>query len=379
MDEEKHRLQETFEMRRPTPNRRAFFQSGMDQFWNRISDQLDIKEPLAFLGLDKTYVKLRREAMATDIEVMYCNYEKTEKRRTAMKVLSEIDYYDSLLNIWRGESELKKVNQLAAKEPVEVCEEVYSFIKLAKEYYQKTGGAFDITSTPLVRCWGFFTREGHVPSPEEIERALDCVGMDLVELDDGKRTVSFKKEGVELTPASIGKGFALDRAIEVANREGLKTVLINGGFSSVLASGAPKWRDSWQIDIRNPFDHQNPLARLQLKNQGFSSSGSELQQFEHEGKTYGHIIDPRTGWPSSQMLNVNVVAPAAAEAEALSTAFFVMGVEKTLEYCENHQDIGVLILCNPDETGEAKVITSNLNQDRVEVLISSCQTRRVTI
>lgn len=363
-------------LRRPAANRRAFFQSGMDQFWGRIAESLDLKEPLAFLGLDKTYIKLRREAMATDVEVIYCNYEKTQMRRTATQVLNEIDYYDRLLNIWKPDSELKRINQQAAQKPVEVSEEIFTLIKLAKEFHAKTGGAFDITTTPLVRCWGFFTREGRVPSREEIERALQCVGMDFVELDEEKRTVFFKKEGVELTPASIGKGYALDRALQVARENGLKTVLLNGGFSSVLASGAPKWRDSWQIDIRNPLDHENPLARVQLRNQGFSSSGSEEQQFEYQGKTYGHILDPRTGWPVGHMANVNVIAPTAAEAEALSTAFYVMGVEKTLEYCENHTDIGVLILCNPDETGNAEVVTSNLNQDRVEVLLPSCQMRR---
>ncbi|MBN2329127.1 MAG: FAD:protein FMN transferase [Candidatus Omnitrophica bacterium] len=365
-------------MRGPARNRRAFFQSGMDPFWNRISGAMDLKEPLAFLGFDRSYVKLRREAMATDVEVLYCNYEKMEMRRAASKVLSEIDYYDSLLNIWKGESEFKKLNQQAAKAPVQVREEIFALVKLAKEYHAKTGGAFDITATPLVRCWGFFQREGRVPSREKIDQALSCVGMDYVELDEEKRTIYFRKEGVELTPASLGKGYALDRAMEAAHENKLKTVLINGGFSSVLASGAPKWRDSWQIDVRNPYNHEAPLAHVRLRNQGFSSSGSELQQFEYEGKTYGHIIDPRTGWPAGHMVNVNVIAPTAAEAEALSTAFYVMGVEKTLKYCENHRDIGVLMLCSPDEKGRAEVKTANLNQDGVEVLIPSCQTRRVT-
>ncbi len=366
-------------MQRPVSNRRSFFQSGMDSFWGRIADTLDLNEPLAFLGFDKSYVKLRREAMATDFEVLYCNYEKTQMRLTASKVLNEIDYFDSLLNIWKGDSELKRINQQAFLEPVEVCEEVFGLIKLAKDFFLETQGAFDITATPLVRCWGFFQRDGHLPSQPEIEKAQDQVGMNYVDLNEEKRTVFFQKPGIELTPASLGKGYALDRALRVAHREGLRTILLNGGFSSVLASGSPKWRDSWQIDIRNPFDHERPLARLQLRNQGFSTSGSELQQFEHEGKVYGHIIDPRTGWPVSTMLNVSVIALTAAEAEALSTAFYVMGVEKTVEYCENHKDIGVLILCNPNDKGVAEVITSNLNQDRVEVLIPSCQMRRVTI
>lgn len=366
-------------MPRPSnPTRRDFFQGGWQNFWNQIADAIDIKEPLAFLGLDRSYVRLRREAMATDFEVLYCNYEKMEVRKTAMKILDEIDRVESVLTLWKGESELVRINRLAAREPVPVGPEIFDLIKLAQTIHAETNGAFDITSTPLSRCWGFFSRQGRVPSQDEIDAARRKTGMEFVELNEAGRTVFFHKEGIELTPASLGKGLALDYALHAARRLGLTTVLLNGGFSSVLASGAPQWRNAWQIDVRNPLDHQRPLARIQLRDQGFSSSGSELQKIEAGGKTYGHILDPRTGWPADAVLNVNVTAPTALHAEALSTAFYVMGVEKTLKYCENHPEIGVIILQKPDAQGRAEIITSNINPERVEVLLTSCQAHRAT-
>ncbi|MDX9752743.1 MAG: FAD:protein FMN transferase [bacterium] len=355
-----------------TRNRRDLFTHGVENLLNKAANALDLTNPLAFLGLDRSYTRLTRTAMFTDMQVLYGAYESVTRQKTGMEILDEIDRFDAMLNIWRSETELSQLNQTAHRAPVPVSPELFAMIKLAWRYYHRTQGAFDITTTPLVRLWGFFERNPRVPSLEAIRETRKRVGMHLVELDEEMKTVYFKTEGVEMTPASMGKGVALDYAMRVAHQQGLTDVLLNGGFSSVLASGAPAWKDHWQFDIRNPLDHTRPLAALKLRDQGFSTSGSELQSFEHEGRTYGHIIDPRTGWPARTMLNVSVLAPTAAEAEVLSTSFYVMGVEKTLEYCENHKNIGVIILSLPDAKGKHEIITANINRDTLEVLNKSC-------
>ncbi|MDP8246028.1 MAG: FAD:protein FMN transferase [Candidatus Hinthialibacter antarcticus] len=352
----------------PGNNRRDFFRGSFDQFLNRVADVADIKRPLAFLGHNRKYTKMRRTIMATSFEVIYPSYEGIEARRAGMDILDEVGRFDRMLNIWKGESELKRVNNEAHLAPVEVSVELFRMLKLSKQLSEETGGAFDITTTPLTRCWGFFYRSGRLPEESEIAKALETVGMENVILDEEKHTVFFTKEGVELTPASIGKGFALDHASRIAKKKGLNDVLLNGGYSSVLASGAPEWKDCWQIDVRNPANHSQAAARLRLYNQGFSSSGAEEQHFEHEGKTYGHIVDPRTGWPAEQVMSVNVTAPTAAHAEALSTAFYVMGVEKTLDYCENHTQVGVVILTEPKNGSKGELITANLESKQLEVV-----------
>ena len=353
-------------------NRRDLFKGGVDNILTKAAGALDINNPLAFLGLERSYTRLTRTSMYTDFQVLYGSYEPAKMQKAGMEILDEIDRFEEILNIWRTGSELETVNQNAAKEPVAVCPELFEMVRLAKMYHARTEGAFDITATPLVKLWGFFNRSTRIPDPQEIDETLKKVGMDHVILDPAKRTIYFDVEGIEITPASMGKGFALDHAIRVAHGHELKNVLLNGGFSSVLASGSPAWKDYWQFDIPNPNNKEKPLAIVKLRNKGFSTSGSEFQHFEHEGKTYGHILDPRFGWPVNHVFSINVIAPTAAEAEILSTAFYVMGVEKTLKYCENYPNIGVVILCLPDSMGKYEILTANINEDVVEVMYASC-------
>ncbi len=365
-------------VRPPLANRRDFVSRNMKKMIDRVLETIDLKEPLAFLGLDRTYVHMKREIMATCFEIIFPSSEDVKSHETGMLALDEIDRFDMLLNIWQGRSELKELNQRAPFEAVPVSDEIFHFLQLGKKFYEETEGAFDITSTPLARCWGFFSRNGRIPHQEDLDAALKKVGMDQVELDVERKTVHFKREGVEITPASLGKGLALDYAKKIIQQRGLRNVLLNGGYSSALACGAPAWKEAWQIDIRNPFEEETtPLAKLHLRHKGFSSSGSEEQYFIYKGKRYGHILDPRTGWPSSKILSLSVVAPDAATAESLSTAFCVMGVEKTLEYCENHKDVGVVIIPTAATESQREVIISNLSEDCVEVIQTSCRTKNL--
>lgn len=360
----------------PSKGRREMFSGGFQSLMSNIAGMLDLKEPMAFLGLDRSYLTLRRGAMATTFEIILPIYEKMESRKAATRALDEIGRMESLLSIWRGDTEFKRLNENAFREPVPVSPEIFELIALAKKIHSQTGGAFDITATPLARCWGFFQRKGRMPTHGEIADAKNRVGMQHVELNEDDRTVRFGREGLELTPASLGKGLAIDHAVAKMRADGLKTVLMNGGFSSIYALGRPAWKDHWQFTVRDPVGMDRPLVRFSVRDRGFSSSGREEQNFTHQGRVYGHIIDPRTGYPAEELLSVNVLAPSAAEAEALSTAFYVMGVEKTLEYCENHADIGVFMVKSPDENGKSALIAANLGEDCLEVMNESCQIQR---
>src|SRR5262249_24592677 len=117
-----------------------------------------------------------------------------------------------------------------------------------------------------------------------------------------------------------------------------------GGHSSLLARGCHTGYDGWPVGIRHPLFPDRQFAVLLLNDRGMSTSGSTVQYFRHRGHRYGHIIDPRTGWPVESMLPATVVAPTATEAEALSTAFFVIGVEKAREYCHNHPQVAALLV-----------------------------------
>jgi thiamine biosynthesis lipoprotein len=193
-----------------------------------------------------------------------------------------------------------------------------------------------------------------------LSATLDRVGIERVTLNAANRTVSYRNPGVELNLGGIGKGFALDRVNDALQSAGVTDVLLHGGKSSILAAGGHSPHGGWPVGVRNPLFPNRRMATLLLRNAGMSTSGAGVQFFRHEGKRYGHILDPRTGMPAEGVLSVTVLAPTAAEADALSTAFFVMGLEKSREYCDNHREVTVLLTPPPTSGRMLKVHAFNL-------------------
>jgi thiamine biosynthesis lipoprotein len=213
-----------------------------------------------------------------------------------------------------------------------------------------TGGAFDVTCTPLSRCWGFLQREGRVPEPAAIAAARAAVGMGHVRLDAGARTIRFAKAGVELNLGAIGKGFALDRMGVVLRANGSARALLSAGRSSVLALGG-RGR-GWPVDLR-PRLASRRVGRLWLRNAAVGTSGAGEQFVEVDGHRYGHVLDPRTGHPAEGVLGASVITKDAATADALSTAFLIGGPALARDYCAAHEDtLAILVLDDPGERTE---------------------------
>ena len=167
-----------------------------------------------------------------------------------------------------------------------------------------------------------------MPDEEALARARACTGWQHLRLDSEALTVGFDREGIRINLGSIGKGYAIDRAIELIRNSSLyDSALVHGGRSSLFALGSPpgQFAGRWEIALRNPFAPESPLGVLRLRNRGLGTSGSAFQQFVVDGKVYGHIIDPRTGGPAHGPASVTVLAPTAAMADALSTAFYLAG------------------------------------------------------
>ena len=188
-----------------------------------------------------------------------------------------------------------------------------------------------------------------VPHPNPLPRG-EGTGRDT--------SIAFYRMGVELNLGSIGKGYALDRAAEILIEYELTEWLIQGGHSSVIARGGHNGLAGWPVGLRNPLLPQRRLGTILLRDQALATSGTAVQHFRFEGKRYGHIIDPRTGWPIDTMLSVTVLAPTAAEADALSTAFFVGGVEIAQRYCSNHPSVSALLI--PPPSGGQRLEPVNL-------------------
>ena len=213
-----------------------------------------------------------------------------------------------------------------------------------------TDGAFDITSTPLSRCWGFMRREGRLPSSTELETALGAVGMGKVQLEPEHGTVQFRASDLELNLGAIGKGHALDvLGARPPHRRRRSTRSSAPGRAACWRSAATGPSIS-----RSPQVADHPLARLVLRDGALATSGAGEQFVIIDGRRYGHIIDPRTGWPAVGLLSVSVVTREAARADALATAFFVGGLDLARRYCEAHDDV-LAIVTPDDEHGRPQV------------------------
>lgn len=295
-------------------------------------------------------LRASRRAMATRFEVLL-PYGLPCALAIANTAFDEIDRLEQQLTVYRQTSEVSRLNRLAPRMAVPVEEGLFGVLQLAERITNETEGAFDITAGALIKAWGFFRGPRRVPSDDERAETLQRVGMQHVQLDPATRAVRFDRPGLEINLGSIGKGYALDRAAALVRAEwNLMTALLHGGQSSVYAMGTPaNGLPGWEVGIQHPWDPERRLARLFLRDCALGTSAATFQHLEYNGRKLGHLLDPRTGWPAEGMASASVVAPTAAEADALATAFFILGVEWARAYCEKHPEIGAVMLPAGDE------------------------------
>ena len=308
------------------------------------------------------WVRIHRTAMACRFEVMLSSDDASDMA-AARFALDEADDLEALLTIFNDASVVSHLNRRAAFEDVTVGQTVFDLLARSAELHAQTGGAFDVTSTPLSRCWGLLDRDGRVPTDQEIAAARARAGMEHVRLDATERTVHFAREGVELNFGAIGKGFALDRMGALLRARGARRALLSAGHSSVLALGG-KGR-GWPIDLR-PRLASRRVGRLWIKNGAVGTSGAGEQFVEIDGQRYGHVIDPRTGRPTDGVLGASVITADAATADALSTAFLVGGPDLAQRYCEAHPEVLVVLVL--DEPGERTEVFGRYNGASLEML-----------
>lgn len=304
-----------------------------------------------------------RRAMACQFEVRLNSSRERNDTAEAMAALDLIEQLEDQLTVYRPHSEVMDINRRAAVEPVEIEPRLFALLELAGELHAASGGAFDITSGPLSQVWGFSRREGRLPSEVEIAAARANVGWEKVTLSRERREISFAYEGIEINLNSIGKGYALDRAAELLVESNVYDFIFYGGRSTLVARGnnAAEECGGWKAGLRHPLRPQLRIAEFTLRDEALSTSGSATQFFRHRGRSYGHLLDPRTGWPAEGMHSATVIAPTGAEADALSTAFYVMGPEQVEKYCDERPNIRALLVLPSSKHGAVEVRAYNLN------------------
>jgi thiamine biosynthesis lipoprotein len=301
--------------------------------------------------------------MACEFQVFLNAGQYAGETAAAVETLDLISALEEQLSYFKPHSALAQLNALAADEPVRVEPEVFAILEAALTLSAETDGAYDITATPLWEAWGFARREGSLPSDSQLAEALSRVGYRHVELDRQAGTVRFLKPGMRLNLGSLGKGYALDRCAEKLLGLGIEHFLIHGGQSSLIAHGqqgfaavaAGPESGAWVVGLRHPLRPDRRIGTLRLRNRALGTSGAQFQSFWHQGRRYGHILDPRTGQPAQHVLSVSVAAPSGMLADALSTAFYVMPPEAVLEYCRTRPELGVVLFCPAARAGGMEV------------------------
>ena len=327
-----------------------------------LADRADVP------GGPQTYLlQVGRQAMACQFAIFLNAGEFQGATEQAVEALDLVSQLEEQLSVYRHRSEVSRLNATAAAAPVRVEPRLFGLLQEAVALHQATDGAFDITSGPLIKAWGFYGRQGQRPTDAAIGEALQRVGSQWLQLQPADDTVRYLKPGLEINLGGIGKGYALDRCAELLQQAGISSFMIHGGHSSILARGQRVRGESergWVVGVRHPLRPDRRLAEVALRDQALATSGAGTQHFYAQGRRFGHIIDPRTGQPADCLLSATVLARQASEADALSTAFYVLGVERATEYCERHPGIAALLTCPGPRAGALSVHPVGLAADQ---------------
>ena len=257
---------------------------------------------------NSVWLEIARNAMACRFEVLLHPGKPNNGPEIAWSALDTVTFLEQLLSVYIPTSELSLVNERAFETSVKISESTFALLELGLSIFEKTNGAFDMTAAKLSKTWGFYRRQGRMPTDLEIRQSIEAVGSDHIVLNALEGTVRFTKP-LEVNPGGIGKGFAIDCGASLLKQNSVGDFAFHGGKSSILCSGnqtAIGDEKGWRIAVRHPEQSERILGRLTLFDQALGTSGPANQFFYFRGKRFGHIIDPRTGWPAEGMLHVTI-------------------------------------------------------------------------
>ncbi len=319
---------------------------------------------LAIAGTPRA-VAFRTQTMGTWATLTIVTADSAAVADLAYRSLLEFHRVDSLMSNWTRTSEVARINRNAATVEVTVGPEVAAVLTLAGRVTRESDGAMDITVEPLVRAWGFLGGQRRVPTQSEIDAALECVGPEKVRFDSKKRTLRFTDPCTKIDLGGIAKGYGVDRVAEGLRRAGIADALIDLS-GNMVALGNAAGKNGWSVGIRDPSGTRPYLGTIRMHGDAISTSGSYEQFVDVDGKRYGHIIDPRTGWPASGVVSVTVVAATAMTCDAWDTGLFVLGAEKARAVAKAHEEFAVVVV-EPGSNGAFIVWVEESLRDRFKV------------
>ena len=289
------------------------------------------------------------------MELMGCGFEITvvaENELSANRFIdlahNEISRIEKLISSWDQNSQTSAINSNAGIKAVKVDLELFELIERAIGISKLTDGSFDISYASMDRIWKFDGSMTAMPSQSEIDASVVKVGFQNIHLDKENLTVFLKEENMKIGFGGIGKGYAADKAKDLLIENGVASGIINAS-GDMNAWGKQANGEDWKVAITNPLDKNNSFGLLPISNGAVVTSGNYEKYVVFDDKRYSHIIDPRTGYPTTGILSVTVFAPKAELADALSTSVFVMGIETGLNRINQIPKVECVIV---DEAGK---------------------------
>lgn len=267
---------------------------------------------------------------------------------------------EKLLSVNDENSEIYALNH--GKNPV-LSQETLDLTRKSLEYAAKTNGAFDPTVYPITSVWGFTTGEKRVPDSAEIASLLEKVGYEKV-LTAGENVVL--QNGAELDFGGIAKGFASDKCADIMRKNGINSAILNLG-GNVYALGKRSDGNLWRVGVADPLGEsaEDKAGILSVSDRAVVTSGNYQRSFTQNGVVYGHIIDPKTGYPAdSDLLSVTIISPDGTLCDALSTALFVMGREEAVRFYRENSGFDIILIANNGEIFVSEGISADFTSDR---------------
>ncbi len=275
------------------------------------------------------YYRLSFQAMSTLCRVNFQCPDPKLARDFEKDVLKWIAGFEARYSRFLPDSLISVINFAAGKEWVEIDPETEALFNLCQEMIFFTRGVFDPTSLPLIRLWNWKAEPLVIPNDSQIATARELTGWNKVQRRPG--SIHLPRPGMSLDLGGIGKEYAVDRVLTMALDRGLRHVLVDFG-NDVRVHGQPPEKGAWHIGLEDPARPGTCWTGVAVTNHAVATSGDYLRRFVHQGRRYGHILDPRSGYPVNNGLRaVSVIAPHCTFAGILSTAIFVLGAKEGME------------------------------------------------
>lgn len=281
--------------------------------------------------------------MGSKFEITLVDKDSLSAEKNIDKSIDEIRRIENLISEWKPETQISKVNRNAGIKPVKVDPEVFALTEKGIYFSKLTDGAFDISIVAMDKIWKFDDSMNELPSEESIKNSVKNVGYQNIILDKTNSTIFLKNKGMKIGFGSIGKGYAADKTRELMKSFGVKAGIINAS-GDISTWGNQRDGKPWAIGINTPFKDDKIAAVLYLKENAVTTSGSYEKYAEIHGKRYSHIMNPKTGYPSTGLTSVTVIGPNATMANGFSTSIMVLGKKEGLKLIKKFPEYQYLII-----------------------------------